>query len=246
MKIKQNDTLTQSIKAVIYGPSGTGKTSIIKTYDEAQFGKAILISAEAGLMSIQGHKIDIIDITIDDQDKPLPKEERFKRLVEAFQYVSTHPEYKTIFLDSITEVGQNCIEALKKEFTVSQALPMWGAYGDRMRGIVKAFRDLPNKHVVILGLSSIDKDEFQRRFTSVDLQGKIGDQLPQYFDEVLYLSIETNEKQETKRTLLTQSQNNIIAKDRSGRLNLKEEANLTTIFTKVLAKPVTTQPHKKG
>lgn len=239
MKIKQNESLTQSIKAVIYGPSGAGKTSIIKTYDEQKYGKAILISAEAGLMSIRGHKVDIIDITLDDQDKPLPKEERFKRLVEAFQYVSTHPEYKTIFLDSITEVGQNCIEALKKEFTASQALPMWGAYGDRMRGITKAFRDLPNKNVIILGLSTIDKDEFQRRFTSIDLQGKIGDQLPQYFDEVLYLSIETTDKNETKRTLLTQTQNNIIAKDRSGKLDLKEEPNLTKIFDKILT---TTQP----
>lgn len=224
-----NEIDSQKINCVIYGLSGAGKTSLAKTL--AGY-KPLIISAEGGLLSIRGSGIDFLDLTRDGTAL-VPRDKRADRIREVYQYLLTpeaREKYDTIVIDSLTEIGQCVQESVKKEFpNANQALPMWGEYGNRMRDLVKAFRDLPGFNVVFISLSKISKDENGRRFSEFDIAGSISDKLPGFLDLVLYLRVNTD----GLRELVCQPTDSILAKDRSGKLDKVEPANLGFLFNKI-------------
>lgn len=228
------DFSNKQLKMVVYGSPGVGKTSLAKTCG----GKVLVISAEGGLLSLSDNDIDFVDITMGSDGQILAKSERLEALRAAFEYVQTEEarkKYSWLFVDSLTEIGQIVIENLKTKYPEKKdALPMWGEYSDQMRALIKSFRDLPGYNVVFTALTTTEKDENARRYQAVDLQGKISSQLPGYFDEVFYFHVyEDSETGETKRGLITQPNEKVVAKDRSGKLALMEEPHLGKISDKI-------------
>ena len=237
MKIRTTKEQSQNtIKMLIYGESGSGKTSLAATLSEP----TLIISSEAGLLCL-GNKekaIDVIDISKTDDDKVIKKEMRINRLLEAYSFVNqpeVQKKYKWLFIDSLTEISQNMIEALYREFPDRKdSLVMYGENSKRIRGLVKSFRDLPHYNVVFTALPIIEKDENNMRFTSISMVGKIACNLPAMFDEVFYLDvIESEDRKEKQRVLMTQKKSGIICKDRSGMLDEFEPANLDHITKKI-------------
>ena len=221
---------------LIYGNSGDGKTSTAKTIGES----TLIVSSEAGLLCLQDAEppIDVIDITIDDNGNSIPKEKRIERLGEAYKYLLTEEcqqKYKWIFIDSLTEISENMIEMLSAEFPDRKdSLVLYGENSKRMRGLIKSFRDIPHYNIIFTALPSIEKDENNRRFTGISLIGKLSSTIAGYFDEVLYLNaVEDQESKEIKRYFTTSGTSNLICKDRSGRLNKFEPANINKIITKI-------------
>lgn len=217
---------SHAIKMLIYGESGAGKTSLARTIKEP----VIVVSSEGGLLSIADAGLDYIDVTRDDNGNAIPKEKRLERVGEAYKFLSTEKhQYKWVFIDSITEIGQNVVEKLQVEFPERKdGLVLWGEYAKRMRSLIKAFRDL-HMNVIMTALCVIEKDDMGRKMTKIDLNGKVGEQMPQFLDEVFYL----NADQDGKRTLVTNRTSNILAKDRSGCLGKTEEADLSLIVEKI-------------
>ena len=218
------------LKILVFGQPGVGKTTLARTIQEP----TLIISAEAGLLSLSGSSIDVFDMTVDEKGDLLPKEKRIFRVLEVYNYlVKEKTKYKWIFLDSLTEIGQNCVEWLDAEFPDRKdGLVKWGEYYKKMRGIIKSFRDLPNYNVVFTALSSWDKDENSRKFIGVDLNGKISQQVPQFFDEVFYMYTQKTDDKIT-RHLLTQPTDTCVAKDRSGKLEKIETPDLGLISEKI-------------
>jgi hypothetical protein len=218
-----------SLKMVIFGESGVGKTTLASTLKEP----TLVISAEAGLLSLAHAKIDVIDISMNDQGAILAPELRIARLGEVYTYLITpeaRAKYKWIFIDSITEISQNLVAQLQKEFPDRKdSLVLYGENAKRMKSLVKSFRDLPYYNVVFTALSSVEKDENGQRFTGIDVIGKLSSTLPSYFDEVFYLHSDG----EGKRTLVTEKSEKLVAKDRSGKLNKLEPADLSVIVSKI-------------
>lgn len=233
MKISNTENIgSNALKVLVYGQSGAGKTTLAGTIEEP----TLVISAEAGLLPLRGKKIDVIDLSIDDNDKIIPKDKRAARLTEVYAYLCTEEakkKYKWIFLDSLTEINQVILDELMVKYpSRSDSLPMYGELSLRMKALIKAFRDLPFYNVVFTALSEIEKDENGARFVTVSLIGKFAAQLPQYFDEVFYLQAITNESGTTRRLITAQS-DRIIAKDRSGKLASMEEPHLGNIAKKI-------------
>ena len=112
---------------------------------------------------------------------------------------------------------------------------MFGENAETMMKLVKEFRDL-KYNVVITALASVEKDDIGRRFLVPDVVGKFAQSLPQLFDEVFYLSSKIGEDGKPSRVFQTSSSENVIAKDRSGALDLFEPPNLSEIFKKIKAK----------
>lgn len=219
----------QGIKAILYGASGVGKTSQVKTLVTSGF-KPIIISAESGLLSLAGADVDVIDISRNDKDEVLEPSKRFERLGESFKFLSEGKHhYDTIVLDSLTEINQCLMDYLRTKYPdAKDTLKMYGDNSVMMTKVIKSFRDL-KYNVVLIALESVEKDESGKRFTTVDLIGKVAANIPPYFDEVLYMFT----TDEGERKILTNKTEKTVAKDRSGKLAQVEEANLGKLFKKI-------------
>jgi len=242
VKIQNTSTVAIGpLKMIVFGESGSGKTTLAKTIKEP----TLIISAESGLLSLQGTNIDVIDLASDDAGVAIPKEKRITRLGDAYKFLLTDEakkKYKTVFIDSLTEINQNMLEKLQAEYTdAKDTLKMYGELSKAMRSMVKMFRDLPGYSVIFTALSEIEKDEENKRYVNVRLIGKFSSEVSGYFDEVLYLHVE---RETGERVLITEKSDRLMSKDRSGKLEKREPADLGIVMAKIRAVP-TPAPTKK-
>jgi hypothetical protein len=223
-----------SLKMLVFGQSGSGKTTFCSTAGEP----TLIISAESGLLSIAHADCDVIELNTDDKGEVLPKEKRIQRLMDIYKFLCSEDarkKYKWVVIDSLTEVGQNLVEKLKADFPDRKdGLVLWGEYAQAIRGVIKSFRDLPSYNVLFTALAIDERDENGKRTIAIDLNGKISQQLPQYFDEVFFLHVRKEKDDTIVRKLLCKP-NDVVpyAKDRSGKLNDTENPNLKDIAEKI-------------
>lgn len=234
MLIKSTKSLhINSLKMIIYGEPGAGKTTLASTIKEP----TLIISAEAGLLSLNGHDIDVVDISQDDEGSIIPKEKRIARLFEVYKFLLTAEakrKYRWIFIDSITEIAQNLLESLHQEFPDRKdTLVLYGENGKRMRSLIKSFRDLPHYNVVFTALSEREKDETGRYYLGISMPGKISQAVPAFFDEVLYLHTAKDEQGNVDRVLVSKKTDNNVCKDRSSKLLPVEKPDLSIIAGKI-------------
>jgi hypothetical protein len=106
-----------------------------------------------------------------------------------------------------------------------------------MADIIRAFRDLPGRHVYMSAKLEKTQDEMGRVLYSPSMPGnKTGQALPYYFDLVLALRVEKDAEGNTQRALMCDSDGLWLAKDRSGKLAAWEAPDLMGIITKIGAK----------
>lgn len=238
MLVKNTKSLhVNSLKALVYGEPGAGKTTLAGTLRD----KTLIVSAEAGLLSLNGKDIDVIDISQDDNGGLIPKELRIKRLGEVYQYLLTpeaNKKYKNVFIDSLTEISQNLLEQLEVEFPDRKdSLVKYGENAKRMRSLVKSFRDLTTYNVVFTALSEKEKDESGRYYLGISMPGKFSQVVPAMFDEVFYLHTHKLEDGSTQRVLVTKKTDTNVCKDRSGACADTESPDLGMIFDKIRNHP---------
>ncbi len=224
-------------KMLIYGGSGVGKTKTLGTL----LGKTLIISGESGTKPLEGLDIDVIDISLHDTErmengKPvvmMNPDDRLAKLSRAFKMLHDGTDYMNVGLDSVSEISEVVLESAGRQFPEAKdSFPMWGSYSKKMKSIVKGFRDLPY-NVILTVLSKDEKDDVGKRFKGFDVAGQISGKMPSYFDYVLYLHADA----EGKRTFITRKTDTLECKDRSGRLEGREEADLGLIMTKIMLKP---------
>jgi phage nucleotide-binding protein len=206
------------IKLVVYGPSGAGKTTLIKTLPNP-----IILSAESGLLSIQ------------DSDLPYIEINSMEDLTEAFKWASESEEakhFESIALDSISEIGEVVLNYEKK--LTKDPRQAYGALSEQMTDIIRAFRDLPAKNVYFSAKLEKSQDEMGRLLYNPSMPGKALTQaLPYLFDEVLALRVERDEAGQAQRALMCDSDGLWLCKDRSGKLGAWEAPDLGEIIAKI-------------
>jgi len=220
------DHLDHGIKALIYGASGVGKTTLASTLE----GRTIILSLEAGLLSLQDFDIDVIDFS--GFTNP---QEKHAEIAKAYRYLNENKaKYDNVYIDSLSEIAANLVAALKSQYVDRKdALVLWGEYSEKMRMLIKSFRDLKGLNVFFTALQATDQDESKRRFAGVDMPGKISHQCLAMFDEVFAYRMAEGDDGEEKRFLQCHPSSDFAAKDRSGRLNKFERPNLGEILTKI-------------
>lgn len=207
------------IKCLVHGPAGAGKTTLCSTTGEP----TIIISAEAGLLSLRGFDIPVIEVKTLDE------------LYEAYQYVAgpDGDPYSWVCLDSISEIAEVVLNYEKKN--AKDPRQAYGSLAEKMTDLIRAFRDLPGKNVLLLCKQEKVKDEQ----TGAVLYGPSmpGNQLKNgisyFFDEVLALRVEKDPEGNPTRWLQAQRDFNYESKDRSGALDMFEPPVMSDIAAKI-------------
>lgn len=206
------------VKLLVYGQAGAGKTTLTATLPQP-----IVLSAEGGLLSIQ------------DADLPFIEINSMATLMEAYKWLTESAEakdFKSVALDSISEIAEVVLNAEKK--ATKDPRQAYGAMQEQMADIIRAFRDLPNRHVYMSAKLEKTQDEMGRVLYSPSMPGnKTGQALPYFFDEVLALRVEKDAEGNTQRALMCDSDGLWLAKDRSGKLDTWEAPDLSAIIAKI-------------
>ena len=222
INVKSTGSLAANgVKVLVYGQAGAGKTSLIKTLPSP-----IVLSAEGGLLSIQDADLPFIEIASMDD------------LREAYEWLTSSDDakaYQSVALDSISEIAEVCLNHEKKVNKDPRAA--YGAMQEQMADIIRAFRDLPGRHVYMSAKLEKTQDEMGRVLYAPSMPGnKTGQALPYFFDEVLALRVEKDGEGATQRALMCDSDGLWLAKDRSGKLDAWETPDLTAIIAKIGAR----------
>jgi len=206
------------VKMLVYGNAGAGKTSLIPTLPNP-----VVLSAEGGLLSIQGADVPFIEIN------------SMATLMEAYTWLTESDEakqFESVALDSISEIGEVVLaEELKKN---KDGRAAYGELNTVMASMIRAFRDLPNKHVYFTAKCDKSQDETGRMLYAPSMPGKsLSMQIPYFFDLLLALRVEKDAEGNAQRALMCDSDGIWQAKDRSGKLDTWEAPDLGAIINKI-------------
>ena len=206
------------VKLLVYGNAGAGKTSLIPTLPNP-----VVFSAEGGLLSIADADVSFVEVS------------SYDTLMEAYRWVTESDEakhFESIALDSISEIAEVVLNHEKK--IAKDPRQAYGAMQEQMSDIIRAFRDIPNKHVYFTAKCEKATDETGRILYAPSMPGnKTGQQLPYFFDMVLALRVEKDAEGNAQRALMCDSDGIWQAKDRSGKLDTWEAPDLGAIINKI-------------
>nr|DAF45665.1 MAG TPA: AAA domain protein [Siphoviridae sp. ctJ7x27] len=223
------------IKALVYGPAGMGKTMLCATLPAP-----VIISAESGLLSLRPQNIARVfgeNAQGISYDIPVIEVKTVQDLSEAYNWFTTSQQagnFQSIALDSLSEIAEVVLNNAKRQ--VKDPRQAYGELLEKMETLIRLFRDLPNKNVVMMAKMESYKEEL----TGVVKYGpsmpgsKLGQKLPYFFDEVFRLGVNKDQQGASYRFLQTQPDLQFEAKDRSGSLDPVEFPNLTYVFNKII------------
>ena len=208
---------TEGVKLLVYGQAGAGKTSLIPSMPSP-----VVLSAEGGLLSIREADVPYIEIT------------SLESLYEAYEWVSgpDGQQFDSVCLDSISEVAEVVLAHELKSNKDGRAA--YGELNSKMASLIRAFRDLPGKHVLMTAKLEKSQDEMGRILYSPSMPGKsLTQQLPYFFDFCFPLRVERDADGNTQRALMTDSDGLWLAKSRSHHLDQWEAPDLGAIIRKI-------------
>jgi hypothetical protein len=210
-----NDAGSQFSNILIYGLAGAGKTPLASTAPNP-----IIISSEPGLKSLQRYKL------------PYVVARDHKEAMDMLHWVTT-TKYETVFFDSISALSENILLSEKKRSKdPRQFSPATTALTIE---VVLAYLSIRNKHVIMTCKATEIKDQITG-VTTVEpfaVVPKLGPQLPYHFDDVIYLSRHRNNETGAEYAAFRCRANDYcIARNRSGLLDLWEQADITSVIRK--------------
>lgn len=223
IKITTTRQSVDAVKMMVFGESGTGKTTLCSTAP-----KPIIISAEKGLLSLAEFDLPVIEI------------KTWQEFEEAYDWcIANKDKFDTVCIDSITEVAEIRLAELQAQF--ADGRKVYGELQSDLPKYIRKFRDIKGKHVFMIAQIDRIEDSYSGISTfRPTMPGKyLVKKLPFFFDNVLCLRIGEINKDgavEEYRYLQTQPDISYHAKDRSGKLNKIERPNLKMIINKVMGK----------
>jgi hypothetical protein len=253
----------RGVKAVIFGKSGIGKTSLLWTLPPET---TLFIDLEAGDLAVQGwtgasirprtwEECRDLALFLAGPNPALRDEQaysaaQYARVLQEYGDPTTTERFTTIFVDSITVAGRLCFQWCRGQpeaFSERTGKPdLRGAYGLHGREMIAWLTHLQHargRNVIFVGILDERTDDFNRKVFVPQIDGsKTGQELPGIVDQVITMAELKGEAGAAQRALVCQTINpwGFPAKDRSGRLDMVEAPHLGRLFDKIRgpARPV--------
>ena len=201
MQVNSTKSFTNRASILLYGRAGIGKTVAL-----SRTPKPLILSAEAGLLSLVN--VDVPYITI----------RSIQDLRDTYAWLlhgDNAKPYETICIDSLSEICD--MSFLECKDAVGTKVPaLYSELRSRILPLISCFKKL-HKHLVVTARETTKLDDDKH---SVKAPGVIGNKLvedmPYLFDVVLYYCF----NRESKRIVYAKGGVNHVAKDRTGLLPL--------------------------
>jgi hypothetical protein len=243
-------------KALIVGPTGVGKTSLLRTLDLAS---TLFVDVEAGDIVVQDLAVDTfrprtwpqcrdLAVTLAGPNPAVPADAVYSQAHydAAVAELGSPRAYDTFFIDSLTAVGRLCFAwASQQPEAFSDRTgkrDLRGSYGLHAREMVAWLMHLQQAravNVVFLGILETVTDDYNRTEHRLQLEGaRTSRELPAVVDQVItYNWIDFGDGALTRAFVCTTPNPwQFPAKDRSGRLEQIEEPHLGKLLAKLSAK----------
>lgn len=248
----------KGVKALIVGPAGIGKTTLLRTLDG---GATLFVDLEAGDLAVQDVRVDTFQPRTWEECRDLAcylggpnpalpptacySQAHYDAIAESMGGADALKKYETYFIDSITVAGRLCFkwcEQQPESFNDRGKKDTRGTYGlmgREMIGWLTHLQHTRGKNVMFVGILENLKDEFN--VTSWQLQiegGKTGKELPGIVDQIATMQFVDAGDGKPFRALVCTQPNpwSYPAKDRSGRLDQIEEPHLGRWLAKLTGK----------
>lgn len=173
------------LKLLLYGDSGVGKTWTACTAPAPCF----LLAEPNGLNTIRAANPDAVVVQCDEAHGGMNTVRNFVRAAKDGELAAA-TGCKTVVIDSLNELQRMLRDEILASKVGTQGagqftLQDWGVLTDRMRGMVRAFRDLPFNVIGITHAEAADSDVGGARFIKPMFQGKaLPNEIAGYFSAV--------------------------------------------------------------
>src|SRR2546422_1192917 len=181
------------MRALIFGPSGRGKTTFCGTAElDSRTSPTLLLDFEGNTEVLLGLDIDIW---------PIRTRTYFN---ESFAFLSNDDKYKSVGIDSISEVNAYAIATEverrvkiggsgRDEFPDQAQKQDYGAVLVQMRRFIRQFRTL-NKHIIFTALDDMEPEPGEGNVKIPSMIGKMKREVGGLMTTVGYISLDPERK----------------------------------------------------
>jgi hypothetical protein len=244
-------TDARGVKALIVGPTGVGKTSLLPTLDPAS---VLFVDIEAGDLAIQDVPVDTarprtwpecrdLAVALAGANPAVPANVLYSTAHHAAvrEQFGDLSRYETFFVDSITAAGRLCFgwSSQQPEAFASggkkDPRDAYGLHGREMMAWLLHLQQARAANVVLLGILETVVDDFNKAEHRLQLEGaRTWRELPGVLDQVVTMNWVDFDRVPT-RSFICKAPNQWRwpAKDRSGGLDQIEEPHLGKLFHKL-------------
>lgn len=184
------DTNTKSFKGIIYGDSGTGKTSIASTCRTP----VLVHSFDPGGSKVLRPFVEkgdvIVDSSFEAEDAKNPTAfEAWDKEYHRLKKEKVFEELGTYVIDSLTTLSNAAMNLVLKKAGRTAGVPQQNDYMPQMTLLRNALHDILSLpcDILLICHTDVNKDEISGKiYRNIMVTGKLSTQIPLMFDEQYY------------------------------------------------------------